>query len=173
MDVLQPFVDAPEGMVLVADNNKFLSRIFYVPNDRHRIEAAKDVKDPHTKFLVSTTSDGRRIRLQADNGSYCSLIKRGNVYYMEAAKQTPDEWCEFQPFQFPGENDQLVLKGHNGLFISRNYRGGVQSIEAAKEGVDKFCKFQPKVHGDVTWDSSGESVYSVIYKPTVVSEDTY
>ena len=175
MDILQPFIGAPEGIALLADNNTFLSRIFR--NDRQGIEAIKDVKDPYTRFLVTTTSDGKCIYLQADNGSYCSLILRGDVYYMEAAKQIPDDWCEFQPFQ--SDDRKLVLKGHNGLFISRVYRDGVQGIEAAKSGIDAFCKFTPAIGDlispkfeilDVTWDSSGESV---IYKPTVVTEDTY
>jgi hypothetical protein len=174
MEILKPFIDAPEGVALVADNKKFLSRIYR--DGRQRIEAAKDVKDPYTRFLVTKTADGKRVCLQADNGSYCSLIQRGDVYYMEAAKQILDEWCEFQPFTV---DRQLVLKGHNGLFISRIYRDDIHSIEAAKAGVDPFCKFTPGVGDiippkleilDVTWDSSGQSV---IYNPTVVSEDTY
>ena len=96
---------------------------------------------------------------------------------MEAAKQILDGWCEVQPFQ--SDDRKLVLKGRNGLFISRIERDGVQSIESAKGGIDVCCKFTLAVGDlippkfeilDVTWDSSGESV---IYKPTVVAEDTY
>ena len=173
MDILQPFIGAPEGIALLADNNKFLSRI---SRNYQGIEAIKDVKDPYTRFLVTTTSDGKRILLQADNGCYCTLISR-DAYYMEAARQTPDGWCEFQPFQ--SDDRKLVLKGHNGLFLSRIDREGVQSIEAAKSGIDVYCKFTPEVGDlispkfeilDLTWDSSDEPVN---YEPTVVREDTY
>lgn len=95
---------------------------------------------------------------------------------MEAAKQNSDEFCEFEVFT---KNGKLVLKDHNNLFLSRVYRDGVQGIEAAKEGVDEFCMFTPVIGDlippkfeilDVTWDSSGKSV---IYNPTVVTDDSY
>lgn len=174
MDLLEPYIDAPEGMSLKADNNKYLSRI--ERNGRQRIEAAKDVKDPYTKFLVKKSSDGKRILLQADNNTFCSLILR-DVYYLEAAKQTPDEWCEFEAFTT--DDGKLVLKALNNLFISRIYRDNVNSIEAAKEGIDVFCKFTPSIGAlippkfeilGITWDSSGSSV---IYDPTVVTDDSY
>ena len=175
MDILEPFIDAPEGLSLLADNNKYLCR--YYRDGRNRIEASSDIKTRFTKFLVKKTSDGKRILLKADNDFYCCLWNTDNVYYMEASwKAEPNEWCEFEVFN---DDHKLVLKGHNGLFITRWYRDGVQSIEASMHGINSCCQFilgvgdmiTPKFEIlDVTWDSSGESIF---YNPVVVTEDTY
>lgn len=177
MNLLKPFFDNPEGISLKSDGNgKYLSLIRR--DDRWRIEAAKDNKDVYTRFLVKKSSDGKRVLLQAVNEQYCSLILRGDISFLEAAKKNADVFCEFEAFTV---ENKLVLKGANSKFLSVIERGGdhVQSIEAAKLGIDAYCKFIPSIGDiippkfeilDVTWDSSRTSV---IYNPTVVTEDSY
>lgn len=77
MEILEPYIDAPEGMSLISDNKKYLSRIYH--DGKQRIEASKD---PYTRFLVKKSSDGKRILLQADNDAFCSLILRGGRGYL-------------------------------------------------------------------------------------------
>ena len=139
MEILQNYLDSPRGVSLRADNNKYLSRINYTSSGGvDRIEAAKSTKDPFTTFLITKTTDGKRIMLKADNGKYWSLILRGSIYFVEAAKTTPDVFCEFEPFDVDGK---LVLRGQNMLFVSRINRSGVDNIESAKTGIDTYCRF--------------------------------
>eukprot|EP00041_Stephanoeca_diplocostata_P033658 m.1118133 g.1118133 ORF g.1118133 m.1118133 type:complete len:160 (-) comp24382_c1_seq3:4086-4565(-) len=140
MDLLSSYFDAPEGVSLVADNGKYLSRINQ--GNRNAIAAAKDVKDPFTCFRVSRVADTNRVIFQADNNSYVSLISRGDVYYLEAAKSQIDSWCEFEAYDV---ENKLVLKGFNGKFVSRIFRQDSGSMEAAKEGVDTFCMLTPHI----------------------------
>ena len=84
MEILEPYIDAPEGMSLISDNKKYLSRIYR--DGRQRIEASKEVKDSYTRFLVKKSSDGKRILLQADNGAFCSLILQGGYLLLGSSK---------------------------------------------------------------------------------------
>jgi hypothetical protein len=76
---------------LLADNNKYLSRINRSLNP---IEAAKLQIDPYCKFKV-TVLDGSTIALLADNNKYLSRINHGSDP-IEAAKPQIDPSCKFK-----------------------------------------------------------------------------
>ena len=86
MELLHDYL--PRGLALRADNNKYLSRINHGGvGGVDRIEAEKDTKDPYTRFMVTTTTDNKRIMLRADNGKYWSLTLRGDIYFVAVCGQ--------------------------------------------------------------------------------------
>lgn len=173
--ILEPFIDAPEGVSLLSSNGKYVSRMGHT-----HMEATKSNKDPYTKFLVSKTKDGK-VRFQADTRQYCGLVHRdpGSGYYFDVAprKGGPNKWCSFEAFNWEGG---LVLKGHNGKYVGRVQTHHKDTIQAAKAGPNSHCKFLVSI-GDiippqfeilsVTWDGAPEQ--SIAYAPKVVVEDTY
>lgn len=130
-------------MAFKADNDKYLSRILWLPTGQNTIEAAKSSKDHFTRFRA-TQSDGKLL-LKADTGLYLSRIHRSGIDYIEAAKSTPDVFCYFAVHnQLDGT---VVLQADNGKYLSRvrryvSGRGDVDYIEAYKSQIDVFCKFK-------------------------------
>ena len=172
MNAVEAYIGSEYGMSLKAANGRYLSRIYR--GERHAIEAAKEVKDPYTRFEASTL-DGKLV-LKGDNGRYLSRIYR-DAQYLEAEKEKIDICCQFRVLSVG--NGLIALQGDNGMFVSRVRRYGTNSIEIWKECIDDDCVFMPGV-GDlippkfeilnITWD---KSVTSITYQPLVVISDTY
>ena len=132
------FSDAfnPVGVAFKADNGKYLSRVYR--GGINYIEAAKNNKDPSTRFLA-TESYGKLL-LKADNGKYLSRIYRGGINKIEAAKNVPDISCHFAVHNQP--DGTVVLQADNGKFMSRINRGGIDFYEAEKSRIDVECKLR-------------------------------
>ena len=125
MDAVKAYIGSDSGISLKATNGKYLSRIYR--GDRHAIEAAKEVKDPYTRFEASVL-DGKLV-LKGDNGRYLSRIYR-DAHYLEAEKEKVDVFCQFRVFSVG--KGLIALQGDNGLFLSRIRRFNANSIEVSK-----------------------------------------
>ena len=80
------------------------------------------------------------VTLKADNGKYLSRINRGGVNYIEAAKASPDVYCEFKAIRV--DENSYAFVGDNGKYLSRVYRYGISAIEAAKSEIDVYSRFE-------------------------------
>ena len=172
MDALKAYIASDGGISLKATNGKYLSRIYYVHGGRHAIEAAKEVKDPFTRFTALVVDD--KLVLKGDNGRYLSRIYR-DAHYLEAEKEKIDICCQFRVHSVgPG---LIALQGDNGCYVSMVQRGNVSSIEVSKKEIDDECKFMVGIGKlpifeivSIAWDNSATLL---VYQPSVVITDTY
>lgn len=91
--------------------------------------------------LVCYLKTGDSIVLQADTGKYLSRINRGTRDPIEAAKATPDVYCEFVLTSF--DDGKVALRADNGKYLSRIYwvPTKIDAIEAAKPNIDVYSQF--------------------------------
>ena len=98
------------------------------------------------------------ITLRADNGKYLSRIWRGGVNYIEAAKTSPDVFCEFKAIRVDGNTFAFV--GDNGRHLSRIYRGGINGIESEKKEIDIYSQFEVSLlDGDLVTLKADNGLY--------------
>ena len=109
MDLLEPYMKSGLGIALKASNGKFWTRW-----GGWEIRAAKENKDPYTKFDIIKV-DNNTIRLKnSDNEQY---LTRWSAIYIYARKASPDIYCNFLVYEVDGK---LVLKNvSNGKFVAR------------------------------------------------------
>eukprot|EP00091_Calanus_sinicus_P005615 TRINITY_DN16070_c0_g1_i1.p1 TRINITY_DN16070_c0_g1~~TRINITY_DN16070_c0_g1_i1.p1 ORF type:complete len:293 (-),score=35.03 TRINITY_DN16070_c0_g1_i1:439-1251(-) len=135
MPLLEPHINSGLGVSLKAHNGKYLSVIgrYYanVPN----IEAAKDVKDAWTQFIIEKVGEDTVYLKSAKSNKY---LTRWDAHSIWAAKIKPDQYCLFTVYE---EGGKLVLKGDNGYFLSVIDRGGIFHIESIKNGIGKWSRF--------------------------------
>ena len=131
MDVIEGFLDSPDGMSLLADTNKYWSRI-----GSDDIRASKDARGRYTKFIVSKTDDNKLV-LKADTGKFLSL--NGGERLLKCNKSSADQWSVFDVYDL-GDGRNIALRSREGLFLSRI---GYDEIRGVKDGIDQYCKFLP------------------------------
>ncbi|KAL9950320.1 hypothetical protein ACROYT_G042804 [Oculina patagonica] len=78
------------------------------------------------------------VAFKGNNGKYLSRINRGEIDFIEMAKDNPDPATRFLATESDGK---LLLQANNGKYVSRIYRGGISKIEAAKDVPDGACYF--------------------------------
>ena len=137
MDILQKYIDNAEGIVLKAENDKYLSVISYP--DRAAIEASKDVKDNYCIFHI-TKIDDFTIALQSKswNNKYLSRIWRNGDDNIEAAKDAIDEFCLFKVYVV---DRKIIFKADNSKFFAINQVNWNNNIEA-KSPPGNVAKFK-------------------------------
>ena len=84
---------------------------------------------------------GKTYVLMGNNGRFVSRIRRGDVDFMEAEKQTIDLFTRLRASVL--YNGKVSFRSDNGghLYLSRYTRSGVQNVEAAKSAIDIHSEF--------------------------------
>lgn len=85
-------------------------------------------------------TDGGTLILKANNGKYLSRIAHGSANPIEAAKDTPDQFCVFTLNQ--SSYDFVTLRADNGKLLSWMSSSSGETIEAAKDAYDQYCLFE-------------------------------
>ena len=100
------------------------------------MDAMNDYVIPLLRFALKS---GDTVTLQADNGKYLSRINHGDRDPVEAVKDSPDVFSQFEATVLT--KSRLVLKADDGKYLSRINRGNIDTIDAVKDSPDVFCEF--------------------------------
>ena len=85
---------------------------------------------------------GATYAFKADNGKFLSRVRRGDIDYIEAAKDNVDVFSKFLCILL--EFDKVAFQGDDGswLYLSRIYRtDNTDNIMPAKPAIDNYSKF--------------------------------
>ena len=150
MNILQPYLDSAKGILLKADNDKYLS---VESNYLEHVEASRDAWCPFCVFYI-TKIDSNTIALHTkgpyNQKKYLSRVWSDWVNHITGSKTEIDEYCMFKVIVNGGK---LVLRADNGKLLSRIERNGRQKIEADKfqDFFDESTKFRIVSEGNLTF----------------------